>query len=134
MTFMKVIGLKDNIIYSIYMLFTLGFLFQFNFIQKRSNKSKVYTYVLFSILLNVFVYLVSLFVVSFYKKSHFSDIEKMFMITVVVCKEINSVLFHLNYLLFIFLVKSNLSSFGINIALNSDSEIEDLEKNFKCTL
>ncbi len=132
--FFKGLGLKDNIVYSLYMFFTLCFLYQFSSIQNKSINTRAFSYVLYSIILNLLVYLVCLFVISFYHNSHFSDTKMLFMITVVICKEINSVLFHLNYMLFIFSVKSNLSAIGVNLNLNPDSESDDLEKNFKYTL
>ena len=132
--FFKRLELKDNIVYPLYMLFTLCFLYQFNSIHSKSMNTRAFSYVLYSIILNLLVYLVCLCLLSFYHNSHISDTKMLFMITVVICKEINSVLFHLNYLLFIFSVKSNLSAFGANLNLNPNSESDDLEKNFKYTL
>lgn len=130
----KGLGLKDNVVYSFYMLSTICMLYQFSSIQSRTRNTRAFSYILFFLTLNVVVYLVCEGVLSYYKFSHISNTKMFIMVIVILCKEINSVLFHLNYMLFILWVKSNLSELGVYLAINPDSERDDLEKNFKYTL
>ena len=140
MNFTRRLGLSDNLFYCTYLVSICILFNKFNsvvFKKNTSNQSNLINYITYLIATNTVLFIGSSLMVSYYGRLFTDDISKVFLVTIIVCKEINSFLFHLNVLFYILTIKSALILIEWNITIKPEIEctvsIEDIEANNKFT-
>ena len=135
-------GITDNILFLTYMTSSfLLCLLTFSLLNKMDSKGitkniKFISYkktILYIMVMNLMLYFTCLIIISYY--DHAIKIEKHFISFLVLLKEINSIFFILNFLLFTLSMKYDLFYVHLNLHIRPDIEyFIDSELNFKSML
>ena len=138
----KYFGLVDNFLFLTYLVssFSLCSLtfYMLNKIDsegipKNDNFITYKKIILYIMMMNLMLYVVCLVIVSFYEP--IIKIEKIFMSILIVLKEINSIFFIFNFLLFTLSMKYDLFYVHLNLHIKPDIEyFIDSDMNFKSML
>ena len=137
MIWSRKLGLTDNIFYSSYLLsmsFTFYHFISILIVNDYSKEQTYLRYFKFIIVLNTLLFILSILMIFYYNQRLNNDMAKVFLMTIILCKEINSVLFHINFLTFIIIIKSTLNIVDINLTIVPEIDYNvDLDINNKFT-